>query len=237
MSGRVVTFRMDDRDLSGRDDESILEIARENGIHIPTLCFLDGLSQWGGCRLCLVEVKGTAKLLPACSTQIAEGMEVTTHSERLSNYRRMVIEMLFAEGNHICSVCVSNGHCELQNQAVSHGIDHIRLPYLYDKRAVDASHPLFGMDENRCILCTRCVRVCDEIEGAHTWDVSARGIKSRVITDFDEPWGGSATCTSCGKCVQVCPTGSLFAKGVSPGEQTKRAEFVEYLRAQRGRKA
>jgi bidirectional [NiFe] hydrogenase diaphorase subunit len=236
MSGRVVTLKIDDRDLSGRDDESILAVAREAGIRIPTLCYLDGLSRWGGCRVCLVEVKGSSKLMPACSTYVVEGMEVTTQSERLTRYRRMVIEMLFAEGNHICSVCVSNGHCELQNQAVTHGIDHIRLPYLYEKRAVDASHPLFAMDENRCILCTRCVRVCDEIEGAHTWDVSARGIKSRVITDFDSPWGTSDTCTSCGKCVQVCPTGALFAKGVSPGEQTKRAEFLDYLLSQRGRK-
>jgi bidirectional [NiFe] hydrogenase diaphorase subunit len=237
MTARVVTLTIDGRELSGRDDETILEVARENSIRIPTLCMLEGLSILGGCRLCLVEVKSFAKLMPACATRVTEGMEVTTQSEKLLNYRRMVIEMLFAEGNHICSICVSNGHCELQNQAVRLGIDHIRLPYLYDKRAVDASHPLFGMDENRCILCTRCVRVCDEIEGAHTWDVAKRGIESRVITDFDMPWGASDTCTSCGKCIQVCPTGALFEKGKSAGEMEKRAEFLQYLLAQRGRRS
>ncbi len=232
----VVTLKIDDRDVGGRSDETILEIARENGIAIPSLCYLEGLSVYGACRLCLVEVKGSAKLLPACATRVSEGMEVTTQSERLLRYRRMVIEMLFAEGNHICSVCVSNGHCDLQNAATALGIDHISLPYLYPKRQVDASHPLFGLDRNRCILCTRCVRVCDEVEGAHTWDVRGRGIASSVITDFATPWGDSETCTSCGKCVQVCPTGALFDKGRSVAEMTKRAEFLQYLLAMRGRK-
>ena len=87
----------------------------------------------------------------------------------------MILELLFAEGNHICSVCVANGHCELQALAQEHGVDHIRFPYLYARRGVDTSHDRFGIDHNRCILCTRCVRVCDEVEGAHTWDVMGRG--------------------------------------------------------------
>jgi len=233
----VVTLKIDDRDVSGRDDETILEIARENGIEIPTLCYLEGLSIAGACRLCLVEVKGSSKLLPACATRVSEGMEVSTQSERLTQYRRMIIEMMFAEGNHICSVCVSNGHCQLQDVAVALGVDHIGVPYLYPHRHVDASHELFSIDHNRCILCARCVRVCDEVEGAHTWDVGLRGIEARVITDFSTPWGESDTCTSCGKCVQVCPTGALFAKGKSAGEMTKQSEFVQYLVAMRGRQS
>lgn len=141
----------------------------------------------------------------------------------------MTVEMLFAEGNHICSVCVENGHCELQDMAVQMEIDHIRLPYFYPKRIVDASHHRFALDQNRCILCTRCVRVCDEIEGAHTWDVMGRGIQSSVITDFNQPWGDSYTCTSCGKCVQVCPTGALFEKGKAVGEMSKHYSFLTYL--------
>lgn len=234
---RVVTLKINDRDVSASDDETILAVAREHNLPIPTLCQVSGLTNIGACRLCLVEVKGSSKLLPACTTLVAEGMEVFTDSARLQNYRRMTVEMLFTEGNHICSVCVENGHCELQDMAVAMDIDHIRLPYLYPKRAVDASHDRFALDANRCILCTRCVRVCDEIEGAHTWDVMGRGIESRVITDMNQPWGASVSCTSCGKCVQVCPTGALFEKGKAVGEMTKRYAFLTYLSQMRnGRK-
>ena len=146
----------------------------------------------------------------ACTTLVREGMVVQTTSPRLQAYRKTIIEMLFTEGNHICAVCVTNGHCELQNLAVKLGVDHITLPYLNPVRKVDASHERYGCDNNRCILCTRCVRVCEEFEGAQTWGVKGRGIESEVITDLDQPWGDSQTCTSCGKCVQVCPTGALM---------------------------
>jgi bidirectional [NiFe] hydrogenase diaphorase subunit len=212
VSVRVKTLVIDGRDISARETETILEAAQEQGIFIPTMCHLEGLSDIGACRLCLVEVKGTNKLLPACVTRVEEGMEVSTRSERLDRYRRTVLELLFAEGNHICSVCVANGHCELQSMAQRLGMDHVRVPYVSPRRQVDATHERFTFDPNRCILCTRCVRVCDEIEGAHTWDVMGRGIASGVITDLHEPWGSSTSCTSCGKCVQVCPTGHWSRK-------------------------
>ncbi len=232
-SVRIVTMQIDGKDIGAREDETILEVARENGIEIPTLCHMDGLSDIGACRLCVVEVKGSRKLLPACITTAQEGMEVVTRSPKLDHYRRMIVEMLFAERNHICSVCVSNGHCDLQNLAIELGVSHVTVPYLYPKLPIDASHERFVLDHNRCVLCTRCVRVCDEIEGAHTWDVMARGVNSRVITDLFQPWGTSETCTSCGKCVQVCPTGALFEKGKSVAEMTKRRQFLPYLAAMR----
>jgi len=232
----VVTFKINDQEKSGRDDESILQIARENGFHIPTLCHLDGLSDVGACRLCVVEVKGSSRLFPGCTTMVQEGMEIFTETPQLVAYRQTIIEMLFAEGNHICSVCVSNGHCELQDLAQELKIDHIDLAYRYPKRDVDASHTLFTLDRNRCILCTRCVRVCDEIEGAHTWDVMGRGVQSQVITDMNQPWGSSDTCTSCGKCVQVCPTGALFQKGKAVAEMSKHKDFLPYLVSMRGNK-
>jgi bidirectional [NiFe] hydrogenase diaphorase subunit len=126
-------------------------------------------------------------------------------------------------------VCVVNGRCELQNLAVEAGIDHVTLPYLSPARSVDASHERFAFDFNRCVLCTRCVRVCGEVEGAHTWDVMGRGIQSCVITDLKQPWGTSETCTSCGKCVQVCPTGALFEKGNAVGEMNKHSAFLVTL--------
>jgi bidirectional [NiFe] hydrogenase diaphorase subunit len=226
---RVVTLTINGQDVTGRDDESILQVSRMHQIRIPTLCQLDGISIWGGCRLCVVQIEGLAKLMPACATLVTEGMVVHTESDRLTAYRRSIVEMLFTEGNHICSVCVSNGHCDLQSMAQRLGIDHISLPYRYPRRTVDASHQRFAFDANRCILCTRCVRVCDEVETAHTWDVAGRGIDSQVITDLAQPWGDSSTCTSCGKCVQVCPTGALFTKGSAMGEMVKHRSFVRYL--------
>jgi bidirectional [NiFe] hydrogenase diaphorase subunit len=229
----VITLKIDGQDVGARAEETILEVARENGIEIPTLCHLDGLSDVGGCRLCMVEVKGQSRLFTACMTPVQEGMEVTTRSPRLDHYRRMIVEMLFTERNHVCAVCVSNGHCDLQNLAVNLEVSHVTLPYLYPKMPIDASHSRFVLDHNRCVLCTRCVRVCDEVEGAHTWDIMGRGVQSRVISDLAQPWGTSESCTSCGKCVHVCPTGALFEKGASVAEMTKRREFLPYLQLMR----
>ncbi len=225
----VKTLVIDGEHIGAREDETILDAAREHGIVIPTLCHLDGLSEVGACRLCLVEVKGAPRPLPACVTRVAEGMEVTTDTPRLAAYRRMIVELLFAEGNHICSTCVVNGHCDLQGLGYAVGMTHVRYPYQAPRRFLDASHERFVADHNRCILCTRCVRVCDEVEGAHTWDVGGRGRRSRVIIDLNQPWGTSDTCTSCGKCVQVCPTGALFEKGVSAAEMVKHREFLKYI--------
>jgi bidirectional [NiFe] hydrogenase diaphorase subunit len=226
---QITTLKIDGRDCSARAGDTILEVAQENKINIPTLCRIEGLTNVGACRLCLVEVKGVNKLLPACVTEVQEAMEVTTNSPRLRQYRIAILELLFSERNHICSVCVSNGHCELQWLAESLGMTHISVPYLHPKLEVDASHRRFVADHNRCILCTRCVRVCDEIEGAHTWDLFGRGVETRVITDLKQPWGESESCTACGKCVHICPTGALIEKGKAAGEMTKRGQFLPYL--------
>jgi bidirectional [NiFe] hydrogenase diaphorase subunit len=180
----VKTLTINDRLTGARAEETLLDAVREAGIHIPTLCYLEGVSTVGACRLCLVEVAGQNKLLPACTTQVAEGMEVQTHTELLQSYRRTIVEMLFAEGNHVCSVCVSNGHCELQDLGIEMGMDRVRLAYQFPDRKVDISHDRFGLDHNRCVLCTRCVRVCDELEGAHTWDMAGRGSHAQADIVF-----------------------------------------------------
>jgi bidirectional [NiFe] hydrogenase diaphorase subunit len=226
---RVKTLTIEGREVGAREDQTILEVARENNIFIPTLCDLPGLSTSGACRLCLVEIKGSPRLSPACVTRVAEGMEVAVNSERLDRYRRGILELLFAERNHVCSVCVTNGHCDLQSLALKLGMTHVHFPYQYPRLPVDASHERFVVDHNRCVLCARCVRVCGEIEGAHTWDVMSRGADCRVITDLNQPWGKSESCTGCGKCVQVCPTGALSEKGRSVSEMSKRRQFLPYL--------
>ena len=228
-----LTLIIDGKDVSCRAGQTILDVARENGIDIPTLCQLDGLTTWGGCRLCLVEIAGSPKLFAACATQCTEGMNITTQSPRLQAYRKMILEMLFSERNHVCAVCVSNGHCELQSMAQKLGVTHIHLPYRFPKMEVDSSQDRFRLDHNRCILCTRCVRVCGEIEGAHTKDMKGRGIKTFVINDLDQPWADAKSCTTCGKCVHVCPVGALTEKGTAVAEMEKRRAFLPYLTSMR----
>ena len=171
----VKTFTLNGNLVSAGEDQTILDVCDEQGVPIPRLCHLEGLGEIGACRLCLVEVQGVTKLLPACMTRVEESMVVTTNSERLQSYRRQIVELLFAERNHVCAICVVNGYCELQKLGYAVGMDHVRFPYQTPALEIDASHRRFVLDNNRCVLCQRCVRVCDEVEGAHTWDVRGRG--------------------------------------------------------------
>lgn len=228
-----ITISINDQSIQTAPGRTILAIAREQGIRIPTLCYVKELSTVGACRLCMVEVTGVPRLLPACATEALDGMKIRTDTVRLQNHRKMIVELLFAERNHVCAICVSNGRCELQNLAREFGVTHTRFTYRFERYDMDASHPRFVHDPNRCVMCTRCVRVCSEIEGACTWGVKNRGIKSELTTDLDTPWGDSDSCTSCGKCVQVCPTGALFEKGKATGEMEKRRELLPQLATRR----
>ena len=232
----VKTLQIDGQMVTGVDGDTIFKVAWEHGIHIPRLCHIGGLSDVGACRLCLVEVEGQKNLQASCLVPVEEGMVVRTDVPRLQAHRKLIVELLLAERNHVCSVCVANGACELQTLAAELGVDHVRLRYQFPNFTADTSHERFGLDHHRCILCTRCVRVCDEIEGAHTWDVSGRGVNSLIISDLGEPWGTSDTCTGCGKCIQICPTGALFEKGKAIAEMRKDRGFLKYIVTAREKK-
>jgi len=232
----IRTLKIDGEMISAHEQTTILDAAREHGISIPTLCHLDGLNDVGACRLCLVEIDGQNHLQPACVTRVEEHMVVRTTSARLLKYRKMILELLFAEGNHVCSVCVINGECELQNLAYDAGIDHVRFDYLHQDRRVDSTHDRFVLDHNRCVLCSRCVRVCDDIEGARTLNIAGRGEGSWLVSDLADAWGEAHSCTSCGKCILVCPTGALFEKGRAASAVDRKADFLRYIVTARQRR-
>lgn len=174
MSGEISIY-IDGEQVTASAGASVFEAARRANRPIPGLCQMQGIAPVGACRLCVVELAGTSRLLTSCTTPAQDGMAVITDSPRLRAYRRMVVELLLAEGNHVCSVCVSNNHCELQALAADLGVTRVRFSNAHPKHGVDVSHPRFVLDRNRCILCTRCVRVCAEIEGASVWDLMEIG--------------------------------------------------------------
>lgn len=229
MQSRTISVRIDGELVTAHEGQTILDAAQSNAKHIPTLCHLTGLSSVGACRVCMVELAGTDRLVPACTTPIQEGMSIVTASSKLNLYRRMAVELLLVERNHICAACVSNGHCELQTLASNLGITHVRYAYNNPRLPVDMSHSRFVLDHNRCILCTRCVRVCAEVEGANVWEIASRGIYSRLISDMKDEWGEASNCTGCGKCVQACPTGALAEKGFPVSGMIKHNEAVTKL--------
>ena len=226
----TVTLTIEGREVQVPAGTSILEAAKVAGVLVPHYCYHPGLPVAGVCRMCLVEVEKAPKLAPACATAVADGQVVHVHSEKSLKARQGVLELLLINHPLDCPICDQAGECELQDYTFREGRAQGRLgPEPKRFNPVED----FGGDvlyvPNRCILCTRCVRVCDEIEGAHTWDVMGRGIDAKVVTDLSEPWGNSETCTGCGKCVHVCPTGALFEKGQAVAEMQKRRQFLPYL--------
>jgi bidirectional [NiFe] hydrogenase diaphorase subunit len=180
----------------------------------------------------MVEINGSPKLFAACVTPVSMGMEVTTQSAKLKQYRKMALQFLLAERTHICSVCVANNVCELQKLAAEIGVDHVEFLREWTHEPVDSTHSFLVIDRNRCILCTRCVRVCESVEGVHTLDLKLRGKDEQVIIDLDTAWGNSQTCTSCRKCAKVCPVGAIYIE-TEPLPDTKDKRVAEFVLARR----
>ncbi len=207
----TIQLTINGQEVTGQSGQTVLDLCRASGIYIPTLCQYEGLSNVGACRLCIVEIEGQRRPVPSCTTPAADRMVIKTDTPQLEDLRRQTIELLFSERNHICPFCPRSGYCELQTAGYRSRMDHVRYDYCLPMLEMDNSHRHIALDHNRCILCTRCIRACDEWVGAHVLDMDHRGFNALLIADTGVPLGESS-CVSCGTCVSVCPTGALFEK-------------------------
>lgn len=202
---------IDGRQVAGKPDDTVLQVARRHQIRIPTLCSHADLEPYGGCRMCLVEVKGVRGLTTACTMKVAPGMEVRTYSPEIEQARRVSLELLLADHPTDCLVCPKNQQCELQALAAEFGIDNVRFRKTRPEYPLDESNPFFIYNPNKCILCSRCVRTCTQLQGLGAIDLVNRGARTIVGCANNVPWVESI-CESCGECVAHCPTGALSPK-------------------------
>ena len=206
-----LTLTINGISVRGKKGQTVLEVCRENGIHVPTLCYHPKMPPYGGCRLCIVEIENMRGLPPSCTTPATDAMKVTTHTERLLRVRKTVLELLLAYGDHNCLMCEKNGECELQNLVYEHGIDTVRFKTGFVPRPVDASSSMIVRDPNKCVLCGRCVRACLCVQVNGVIDMAGRGADACISTFNGMPLQDS-NCVYCGECVAACPTGALTGK-------------------------
>ncbi|MEI6149270.1 MAG: NADH-dependent [FeFe] hydrogenase, group A6 [bacterium] len=207
----MITFEADGRPIQAKEGETLLTALRREGIQVPTLCHMDGLPPSGACRLCVVEVAGAPTLTPSCSFPVANGMKVMTRSPRVMEARKQIIELLLANHPDDCLYCGRSGKCDLQKISQDMGIRQRRFRGIKQSKDKDVSSPSIIRDPEKCILCGRCIRVCEETQGVSAIDFINRGSRAFVGTPFDTGLNVSS-CINCGQCVLVCPTGALAEK-------------------------
>ncbi len=205
----MIKLTIDGMAVQTNPGSTVLEVALENGIDIPRLCHHPELSVSGGCRLCLVEVDGFQDPKPSCGLACEDGMSISTQSEELTDLRRQVLDTFLSEHPLDCVTCEKSGQCHLQLYAYQYDIKETSHQFQLSRTLYQDDNPFFIRDHQYCILCGRCVRVCDEIVGVHAIDFTGRGYESHIGTPFDGPMIDS-TCVFCGNCVQVCPTAALL---------------------------
>ena len=217
----MASITVNGKTIDVTEGEMILSALERAGIHVPTLCHMTDLFPSGACRMCVVEVDGARGLVPSCAYPVRDGMVVNTNSPRVVQARKTIIELLLADHPDDCLYCIRNGNCELQNLAEELGVRERRYAGSKGEHKLDTSSPSIVRDPAKCILCGRCVRTCEEVQGVSAIDFSGRGSGTTITTAFDEGLNISS-CINCGQCIMVCPTGALR-------EQSNIKEVVEAL--------
>ncbi len=207
----VLNIEVNKRVIQARKGETILTALRRNGIQVPTLCNMKDLTPTGACRMCVVEVEGKDNLIPSCSYPVEEWMKISTHTPRVLKARKTIVELLLSNHPDDCLYCERNGCCELQKLAEDLNIRERRIPGRKSKFKIDKSSVSIVRDPSKCILCGRCVRICEEQQAVSTLDFTRRGSDLVIATSFDKPLNFS-NCITCGQCVIICPTGALTEK-------------------------
>lgn len=211
-----VTVEIDGRPVTVRAGTSVMRAARESGVDVPKLCATDSLKAFGSCRLCVVEIEGRKGYPASCTTPVEDGMRIRTQTEAVAKLRRNVMELYISDHPLDCLTCSANGDCELQDMAGAVGLRDVR--YGMDganhlDAETDESNPYFAFDPSKCIVCSRCVRACDEVQGTFALTIEGRGFESKVAASQGENFFDSE-CVSCGACVQACPTATLMEKSI-----------------------
>ncbi|MCD4833789.1 MAG: [FeFe] hydrogenase, group A [Bacteroidales bacterium] len=207
----LIDIEVNNKKIQAKKGETILETLNRNGIKVPTLCRMEGFTPTGACRMCVVEAEGKSGLIPSCSYQIEEPIKIRTHSPRVIQARKMLVELLLSNHPDDCLYCASNGNCQLQDLAVELNIRERRISGEKTKSNLDQSSPGIVKDPAKCILCGRCVRVCEEVLDVSTFDFYKRGNKTAIVTSMNKDLNFS-NCINCGQCLLVCPTGALYEK-------------------------
>lgn len=207
----MLNITVNGRPTQAKPGETILEALNRACVKVPTLCNVPGLAPTGACRLCMVELEANNQLVPACSFPVADGMRVSTRSADVLDARRTILELLLSNHPDDCLYCLRNGSCDLQRLAKEHGVDQRLYRGKQTKIPLDVSGPALTRDPEKCILCGRCVRVCEEVQTVSAIDFIGRGCKAFVGTAFDRGLNVSS-CIHCGQCVRVCPTGALVER-------------------------
>jgi len=199
---------IDGVECMGQKGQYIVDAARDNQIYIPTLCNITGVKPRGACRICSVRVNG--KLLTACTTPIAEGMEIENRAADIENLRKSIIELLFTEGNHFCPSCERSGNCELQALSYRYQMMVPRFKFQFPSRSIEASHPKLIKDHNRCILCKRCIRAVKDEQGHSLFAFGRRG--HNVVINIDTKLSKNMTDQQAQKAADICPVGAILVK-------------------------